>query len=195
MKIKRMAALAMSLALAGAMTGSAFAADITTDGGNASVPIQLTVGDGSGSGGEGGGGTNFSVTVPTSLPVNMAADGTVTTATDAKIVNNSGGPVKVANMTIAGANGWTIEDYDSFDATTTAANTKKFAMKINGDKTTGTDTISFTESNFPQIAGKNNTDSDELAINYDAKVPAQTTDLSDVNIANVVFTVGWDTVA
>ena len=35
----------------------------------------------------------FSVTVPTVLPVNINAAGVITTASDAQIVNNSGAPV------------------------------------------------------------------------------------------------------
>ena len=43
--------------------------------------------------------------------------------------------------------------------------------------------------------GANATNTDELAITYDAKVPAQATELNGAVVANVVFTIGWDTVA
>lgn len=42
----------------------------------------------------------FSVTLPTSLPVHVDADGVVTVATDAKITNNSAGPVKIMGCLI-----------------------------------------------------------------------------------------------
>ena len=42
--------------------------------------------------------TKMSVTVPTVLPIAVGTDGTVSTATDAKIINNSYGAVKVANV-------------------------------------------------------------------------------------------------
>ena len=40
--------------------------------------------------------------------------------------------------------------------------------------------------------GVNDGNTDELPIIYDAKVPAQATSLSDLTVANVIFTVGWD---
>ena len=42
--------------------------------------------------------TKMSVTVPTVLPIAVGTDGTVSTATDAKIVNNSFGAVKVNSV-------------------------------------------------------------------------------------------------
>ena len=50
--------------------------------------------------------TAMSVTVPTVLPIAVGTDGTVTTATDAKIVNNSYGAVRVASVTLEAAGGW-----------------------------------------------------------------------------------------
>jgi hypothetical protein len=70
--------------------------------------------------------------------------------------------------------------------------TKKVAMVINNDKTIGENNITFTESNFPSMDGINSSDSDELPIVYDAKVPVQSAVLNDYDIAQVVFTVGWD---
>ena len=49
-----------------------------------------------------------SVVVPTALPVAVGTDGTVSTATDAKIINNSFGAVKVANISIEAAQGWSL---------------------------------------------------------------------------------------
>ena len=48
----------------------------------------------------------FSVTVPTALPINVDANGEVTTSSDAKIVNNSHGSVIVTNVTVTGKNDW-----------------------------------------------------------------------------------------
>ena len=50
--------------------------------------------------------TKMSVTVPTVLPIAVGTDGSVATATDAKIVNNSYGAVKVANVSIEAAQNW-----------------------------------------------------------------------------------------
>lgn len=163
-----------------------FATNITTDGGNSSVPVELTAEA-----------ATFSVTVPTALPIEVDADGTVNVADDVAIVNNSPGAVKVTNMTITGAGNWAIVDWDSADMSTEKVGSTKIAMVINNDKTIADSgdgkLITFTEDNFPKMAGKNDGDTDELPITYDAKVPAQATELSDLTIANVVFTIGWDT--
>ena len=52
--------------------------------------------------------TKMSVTVPTVLPIAVGTDGTVSTATDAKIVNNSFGAVKVNSVSIEAAQGWSL---------------------------------------------------------------------------------------
>ena len=52
--------------------------------------------------------TKMSVTVPTVLPIAVGTDGTVSTATDAKIVNNSFGAVKVNTVSIEAAQGWSL---------------------------------------------------------------------------------------
>ena len=184
MKKSRILTGVLSLVMVFSMVIPAFAVDVDTDGGTGSVPVELTAEA-----------ATFSVTVPTALPINVAADGTVTTANDAKIINNSHGAVKVTNMTIAGQNSWVVIHYDSANMAAEKVDSKKVAMTINGDKTTGADAITFTESNFPKMDGANAADTDELAITYDAKVPAQATELSNVTVSNVVFTIGWDTVA
>ena len=48
----------------------------------------------------------MTVTVPTVLPIAVGTDGTVSTATDAKIVNNSFGAVKVNSVSIEAAQNW-----------------------------------------------------------------------------------------
>lgn len=66
---------------------------------------------------------SFNVTVPTQLPVSFDKEGTATYANDAAIVNNSSSPVKVSAITIAPANGWTLE-------TGTFTNTRQFDMMV-----------------------------------------------------------------
>lgn len=162
------------------LTIPVFATELTTAGGDSSVPVTLTSTS-----------ATFSVTVPTALPIVVSADGTVTTATDVKIVNNSPGAVKVTNMTISSED-WEEVDYDSIDVAALQTDSYVLAMSINGDKTTGDDTISFTASNWPKLDGKNDADSDELPISYDAKLSIQTSENNEVQIATVVFTIGWD---
>lgn len=174
--------MTMLMAAATIMGSAAPAAFAATSDAAQTVPVQLT-----------SEAAVFDVTVPTALPISINAAGVVTTATDCKITNNSWGAIKVAGLAIAGQNSWATSDYDSANMAAEKVNTKKVAMTINGDKTTGADKISFTPANFPKLDGVNATASDELAINYAAKVPAQSAALSGANVANVVFTIAWDT--
>lgn len=171
----------MALGLVVAMAIPVCAASISTDGGSQSVPVELTVTT-----------ATFSVTVPTALPITVNGDGSVTTADNVYIENNSHGAVKVTGMTIEGVGDWVVCNFDTTDMTKEKAGAKKIAMSINGDKTTADDTITFTPSNFPKMDGKNDTDSDKLKITYQAKLPAQVVELDKEVIANVVFVVGWD---
>ena len=178
--MKKILSGVLATVLVASLTVPTFATQLNSAG-DATIPVELTVTA-----------ATFSVTVPTALPITVDATGAVTTATDAKIVNNSHGAVKVTNMTISGVDDWVIVDYDSANMSAEKANSHKVAMVINGDKTTADDTISFTESNFPKLDGTNAGDTDELVINYNAKLPAQTAAINGSAIANIVFTVGWD---
>ena len=173
--------IVLALVLVTAMVIPVCAASITTDGGSSTVPVELTVTT-----------ATFSVTGPTALPVTVDGTGTVTTADNVYIENNSHGAVKVTNMTIEGVGDWVICNYDSTDMTKEKAGAKKIAMMINGDKTTADDTITFTPANFPKMDGANDSDTDKLKITYSAKLPAQITEITKETIANVVFVVGWD---
>ena len=94
------ACLSMALCLSMAVTSFATDPEITSSGASASSAVTLTVAA-----------ANFSVTVPTSLPVSVAADGTVTVAgTNPKIVNSGTGPVSVTGVAFAGRNDGTHRD-------------------------------------------------------------------------------------
>lgn len=104
--------LAISMIL-GCMS-CAWAADITTSGGSATTPVELTQ--------EAQG---FSVTVPTSIPVHVDKGGNVTMPDNIAIVNNNPvAPVEIKNIAITGKNGWTKTD--NTDGWQT--NDKKFVM-------------------------------------------------------------------
>lgn len=132
----------------------------------------------------------FSVVVPTTLPISVDADGNVTTATDAAIINNSGAPVAVTKVELASLSDWTLAAY-SRDILNLSVDAKQFGLQMNiGDKTvatsnSGTSDI-LSDSLNAQIAKGQN-----CAVTYNALFPAQTTAVSDTQIANVVFTVGW----
>jgi hypothetical protein len=178
--MKRVFSSILIVAMALALAIPVFAAELNTAGGDSSVPVTLTTTA-----------ATFSVTVPTALPITVSADGTVTTANDVKIINNSPGAVKVTNMTISSGE-WTEVDYDTIDVAALQTDSFVLAMNINGDKTTADNTITFTPSNWPAFDGKNAGATDELPINYDAKLSIQTAENTDVTIATVVFTIGWD---
>ena len=133
---------------------------------------------------------NFSVTVPTTLPISVSADGTVTTATDAVIANNSGAPVAVTKVELTSQNNWTLAAYkpDILDLT---VDTKQFGLQMYiGDKTVSTSNNGSSEILSDSLNAKI-TKGQKCAVTYNALFPAQTVAISDTQIANVVFTVGW----
>lgn len=136
-------------------------------------------------------GAKFSATVPTSLPINVSADGVVTTANTTKIINNSIGKIKVTNATFTAESGWTAVAF-SKDMKSVNTNTKEVGFKLNGDVTNESGTLSFTPSNFSPMDAKNSSDTDELLLTYDANIPAQTTDITSESIAKIVITLDWE---
>ena len=132
----------------------------------------------------------FSVVVPTTLPISVDADGNVTTATDAAIINNSGAPVAVTKVELASLSDWTLAAC-SRDILNLSVDAKQFGLQMNiGDKTiatsnSGTSDILSDSLNARIAKGQN------CAVTYNALFPAQTAAVSDTQIANVVFTVGW----
>ena len=147
--------------------------------GSASVPVNVTREA-----------ATFSVVVPTTLPISVDADGNVTTATDAAINNNSGAPVAVTKVELASLSDWTLAAY-SRDILNLPVDTKQFGLQMNiGNKTVatssrGTSDVLSDSLNARIAKGQN------CAVTYNALFPAQTAAVSDTQIANVVFTVGW----
>lgn len=184
---KRLAAIAMALTM---VVSVAFAEDtpiqIDTADTPTSVPVELTVEA-----------AVFSVTVPSSLPVTVDANGVVTCANNAYIINLGSGAVVVTNITIQGLNDWVSVDWDSCNMKAEQVGAKKFACMINNQKTTGANQFDeFNSANFPSISGADpDSEDDQLLITYSFQLPAQSTALTDVAIANIVFTIGWDTLA
>lgn len=181
MKSKLLISVLVVLVLVTLMPANVLAASISTAGSSSAVAVPLTAAA-----------ATFNVTVPTQLPITVAADGKVTTASTVKIVNGSCGAVKVSNVTVAGLEGWATVGYDASDMAAEKVGSKKIALEINGSKTTGANLFGFTAANFPKMNGANDTTSDEMIVTYTAKVPAQSTALTGVSIANVTFTVTWD---
>lgn len=199
--MKKITTTILALAMILSLSVSAFAAapsaatqttpGITTSGGTDTTEVQLVIGTGDGTSDSGSGSGAFSVTVPTVLPFAVANDGTVSVASNAKIINGSNGPVKVTSVTATGANGWAIVA-NGTNFKTVPMNTKSFTLTLNGDNfpaaaANTASALSLTGASWPSIAGDNG----ELALIYSGALASQTSNLN-VKVADVVFTVAWD---
>ena len=148
--------------------------------GSASVPVNITREA-----------ATFSVTVPTSLPVSMKADGTVATATDAAIINNGSYPVAISKVEMTSINDWGLTVYDKTEVKKLPVDTKKIGMELTiGGKTiiTASDTTSDTLSENLETSIEA---AQRCLVSYNAAIPAQSAPLSEIQVANVIFTVGW----
>lgn len=196
--------LILALCCCMSMTVSAFAAEIDTSGGNASTPVSLSTTDDGTLGGNPSA-TALRVTVPTALPMAMNQDGTVTTATDCKIINNSFGAVRVASVTIGAANGWKLTAFG--DKSTLAgekvdSNKLGFAIAIGNGQRMSTDNSNAATQNLISapiegcyMTGVGNPAANTVSVNYEAIVTPLSNTMTEATIANVVFIVEWDTAA
>lgn len=128
----------------------------------------------------------FSVTVPTVLPISVDKDRNIYTADNVVITNNSNGPVKVAGAQLTANNGWEIVE-NGTDYNAVPIDSKQFDMGMQETEVPTNGTIDVTL--FDSIAGNSN-----ISIVYNANVAVQSAAISGANIANIVFTVEWDTV-
>lgn len=136
----------------------------------------------------------FSVTVPTSMPISVGADGKVTTAGNVAIENNSSRSVCVKSVTINAASGWTLAKFDKAAMRNEAIDSKKLGFSM----TMGTQTAATTKDGQTETIGSY-TASDvtidigsQLAITYDGVIPTQVNGVAaDTQAASVVFTVDW----
>ena len=105
--IKKFLSVTLALCMVFSLAAAASAAEISTNGGSGSTPVNLTTTvDGSLDGAVAA--TAMSVTVPTALPMAMAQDGSVTTADNCKITNYSYGAVRVASVSISAMGDWKL---------------------------------------------------------------------------------------
>lgn len=189
MKLKRTASLLMSSALiASALGMSAFAAGPVTAPGTGTTPVTLTA-DAS----------TFNVTVPTDIPLKVAADGKVTVPTNVEIVNNSSGPVKVTNVAMNNS-AWTMTDYNGGDRAKLAA--AKVGSKMLGLSLTAKNEAEASNKDGNQtfsptkwlMQGKDGgTANAKLPITVGAIATASDAAISEaVTAANVIFTLAWD---
>ena len=148
--------------------------------------------------------TKMSVTVPTVLPVAVGTDGTVSTATDAKIINNSYGAVKVANVSIEAAQGWNLTAFgDKATLAKEKVDSNKFGFQIalgNGEKkltdnkNASKQTLLDTAVEGCYMSGVGDTSANTVAIAYDAIVTPVSEAVTNTAIASILFIIAWDAV-
>lgn len=136
----------------------------------------------------------FNVTVPTAMPISVSADGTVTTAGNVAIENNSSRSVCVKSVTINAASGWTLAKFDKDAMRNEAIDSKKLGFSMTmGPKTAATTKDGQTETIGSYTASDVTIDvGSQLAITYDGVIPTQVSGIAaDTQAASVVFTVDW----
>ena len=162
LKAKRIGAMALVLALC--LSLGALADTSTT----ATVPVTLTVDNEY---------RTVNVTVPASLPIHVI-NGTVVTADNAKITNNSkSGTVRVTGVEVTDG-AYKVGSYNSFSGA------HRVALKINGCPTEGPGKLGINSTAFPVIKAE-----ESLALEYFAKISADAPNSENVNALNVVFTI------
>ena len=198
---KRMIALCMAVVMCLSMAAFASAAEISSDGGSATSSVTLSsTADGSLDGDSAA--TAMSVTIPTVLPIAVGTDGTVNTATDAKIVNNSYGAVKVSSVTIDAARNWTLTAFG--DKSTLAhekvdSNKFGFALSIGGGAQKATNSSDAASQKLLTSAvegcymsGNGDLEANSVTIDYDAIVTPVSTAVTYTAVASVLFVITWD---
>ena len=200
-------ALALAACMLCAASISVSAAEINQSGGSGSTPINLTTTNGGLDGDGTGGGTvtptKLNVTVPTALPLAMSDDGTVVTADNCKIVNNSYGAVRVKTVTISAASDWNLTAFG--DKSTLAgekvdSNKLGFALSIGGGKEVMTKSDAATQRLITApvegcyMTGVGDTSGNTAAIEYAAIVTPMSGAVNNTTIANVIFVIEWDSV-
>ena len=198
--LKRFAALSMALCLSlSLMTAASASNEATSSGGTASSNVTLSsTEDGSLEGSPAA--TAMSVTVPTVLPIAVGTDGSVATASDAKITNNSYGAVKVSSVSIQAAEGWHLADFETNMADEKVdSNLIGFTLTIGGGAQLATDessteaqTLLDTAIEGCYMTGAGNQEGNAVAIAYDAVVSPVSSAVTNTGVASVVFTVEWD---
>ena len=127
----------------------------------------------------------FSVTVPYAIPIHVAATGEVTVG-DVTIRNNSGAPVQLDSIHVTPKSPWLLDAWTDYAAT--PADAKRFCFQINSaaaEADGSMDAAAVLPGPIP--AGTAET------LPCDARLPARTQAVQDVQIASVLFVVSWCT--
>ena len=201
---KKIISLVLAICMLASLAISASAANtVDTSGGTGTSSVTLSsTADGSLDGDPAA--TKMSVSVPTVLPVAVGTDGTVSTASDAKIVNNSFGAVKVDSVSIEAAQGWSLAAFgDKASLAHEKVNSNKFGFQlaIGGGAAAATDgknaskqTLLDSAIDGCYMSGVGDQTANSIGIAYDAIVTPVSEAVTNVSIASVLFIIAWDTV-
>lgn len=181
--MRKLMSLALALVLSLALAAPAAAADVGTSGSTGAVPVTISAEA-----------TTFSVTVPTSIPLNVNASAAVTCADNLKIINNSAGPVEVTGISVQNS-AWSIVSFNGGNRSSLASekvNSNKLGIALTPDggtqiatSTTGNQNLTPTDGEWVIPAGGN------LPFECAGIATAVSTSASNVEAAKVVFTLAW----
>lgn len=132
--------------------------------------------------------TNFDFIAPIVFNISMLSSGEIVIDSDYQLINNCAmGPIKIVNIQVNSAYGYTIVDYNT-DFKNVKAGEKTFGMSINSQPVSTSGNVILNDSLNEVIRNK---ESKNLVI--DIKLPAQDKTFRG-GIAVVVFTVDFDKV-
>ena len=201
---KKIISLILAICMMASLAIGASAANtVDTSGGTGTSSVTLSsTADGSIGGDPAA--TKMSVTVPTVLPIAVGTDGTVSTATDAKIVNNSFGAVKVNSVSIEAAQNWHLTAFgDKATLSKEKVDSNKFgfsislgngAAQVTDNKNASKQTLLDAAVEGCFMSGVGDTSANSIGIAYDAIVTPVSEAVTNVSIASVLFIIAWDIV-
>lgn len=124
----------------------------------------------------------FSVTIPAVMTVVVSENGTVYTATNAAIINNSTDAIEITDIMISPSGGWTLVPYDT-NMAAEKVDSRLIEFMLNGVDGT-VDNLS-TSGDWIVAQG------DEFILLYDAVVSATSQAIYGEEVLTVVFVVDW----
>ena len=119
MQMKKLLALILSIVTCITLVISSSATEIDVNNSSNNLPVTLNAEA-----------SSFSVTLPTSLPINVSSDGEGTVSDACRIINNSSGPIEIKSVALNTKNDWKLVEYDN-DLVSEATGSKKFGFKLN----------------------------------------------------------------
>lgn len=204
--MKKLVSLLLAVCLMASLAIGASAAEPTTvdvSGGTGTSSVSLSsTSDGTLDGDPAA--TKMNVAIPTILPIAVGTDGTVTTATDIRITNNSFGAVKVDNVKVEAGTGWKLTAFGSKDSLAKVkvdSNMIGFKLALGG----GTEQLTNAENAASQtlidgaiegcyMSGNGDQSANSIAISYDAIVSPVSEAVVNASVASVLFVICWDAV-